>query len=314
MKERKLTTWIARFLDTLESEKGYSPHTRRAYGHDLDQFAACLAGGGPSRKGRRSCGRKSAEITVDAVDELAVRGYLALLHSVNSKATIARKLSAVRSFFEFLIKHGVLEKNPARDVATPRHKRPMPAFLSVDDVFRLLDNAPAGSWLKLRNRAMFETLYSTGIRVSELTGLNLEDVDKLNGLVKVRGKGNKQRLVPIGAKALERIELYRQAVGKSGKAGCQPGDALFLNNRFERISTRSVARILKDLAARIGLPVPVSPHALRHSFATHLLNGGADLRAVQKMLGHSSLSTTQRYTHVSIDRLMAVYDKAHPRS
>ncbi len=312
MNERRLTAWIERYLDTLESEKGYSAHTRRAYGHDLNEFAACLAGA--TREGGRPAPEVLAALTVDAVDELAVRGYLAFLHSVNTKATIARKLSAVRSFFSFLVKHRVLEKNPAKAVATPRHKRPMPAFLSVDDVFRLLEQVPADSWLGLRNRAMFETLYSTGIRVSELTGLNLEDIEKEAGLVKVRGKGNKQRLVPIGQKALKSIEDYRSALAAAGRTETGPEQALFLNNRFRRISSRSVARILRDLADRIGLPVPVSPHAFRHSFATHLLNGGADLRAVQKMLGHSSLSTTQRYTHVSIDRLMAIYDKAHPRS
>ncbi len=312
MNERRLTAWIQRYLDTLESEKGYSAHTRRAYGHDLNEFAACLAGA--TGKDHSVCQENLAGLTVDAVDELAVRRYLACLHAVNTKATIARKLSAVRSFFSFLVKHRILEKNPAKDVATPRHKRPIPVFLSVDDVFRLLDQVPVDSWLGLRNKAMFETLYSTGIRVSELTALNLEDLERQAGLLKVRGKGNKQRLVPIGHKALESIAQYRQALAAAGKTGSGPEEALFLNNRFRRISSRSVARILRNLAAKIGLPVPVSPHAFRHCFATHLLNGGADLRAVQKMLGHSSLSTTQRYTHVSIDRLMAVYDKAHPRS
>ncbi len=313
MKERELTAWIQRFLETLESEKGYSAHTRRAYEHDLTEFAACLVRIAAGDDAVQDASGRNP-ITLDRVDELAVRRYLACLHEINSKATVARKLSAVRSFFNFLVKHRILEKNPARAVATPRHKRPLPVFLSVDDVFRLLDQIPAKSWLELRNKAMFETLYSTGIRVSELTGLDVEDIEPEAGLIKVRGKGNKQRLVPIGAKALKAVEQYQQALDAVDKIRRRSSDALFVNNRFKRISARSVARILRKLATEIGLPVPVSPHAFRHSFATHLLNGGADLRAVQKMLGHSSLSTTQRYTHVSIDRLMEIYDKAHPRS
>ena len=180
-------------------------------------------------------------------------------------------------------------------------------------MFRLLDGIDTSTLLGLRNRSIFETLYSSGIRVSELAGLNLGDIDFNQGLIRVKGKGNKERIVPVGNRAMSAIKDYRQRIyQESGAAGSDSG-ALFLNNRHSRLSTRSIARILNKLAADFGLPVPVSPHALRHSFATHMLDAGADLRVIQELLGHKSLSTTQKYTHVSIDRLMETYDKAHPR-
>jgi integrase/recombinase XerC len=247
-----------------------------------------------------------------------IREYLGVLHKKNSRATIARKLSAVRSFFRYLIRRGILTDNPAALVATPKQEKTIPDYLSVDSMFHLLDRIETDTVLNLRNRAMFETLYSTGIRVSELAGLNVFDVDFAAGLIRVFGKGRKERLVPVGKKALEAIAAYMERLrserGAGTDGGCPDTDGpLFLNKDFGRISTRSIARILELKAKSSGIPTPVSPHGLRHSFATHMLDAGADLKAVQEILGHKSLSTTQKYTHVSIERLIRAYDKAHPR-
>jgi len=244
---------------------------------------------------------------------MMLRGYLGFLHRKNKKTTIARKLSAVRSFFKFMVKKGILSENPAERVLTPKQDKAIPVYLSVDEMFRLLDSIQTDSLLGLRNRAIFETLYSTGIRVSELSEMNISDVDFTAALVQVSGKGNKQRLVPIGQKAVTAIKAYRSLLEMhTGGADINKGP-LFLNRFQRRLSSRSIARILKELVAAVGLLTPISPHALRHTFATHMLDAGADLRAVQELLGHKSLSTTQKYTHVSIDRLMETYDRAHPR-
>jgi integrase/recombinase XerC len=235
------------------------------------------------------------------------------LHRQNKRTTIARKLSAVRSFFKFLVKQGVVEQNPAELILTPKQDKTIPAYLSVDEMFRLLDSIQTDTLLGLRNRAIFETLYSSGIRVSELAGLNFSDVDFSSQLVRVLGKGNKQRIIPIGQKALKAITAYREQLVRQVDSKVLKEGALFLNRYNRRLTARSVARILRKLVDAVGLLTPVSPHAIRHSFATHLLDSGADLRVVQELLGHKSLSTTQKYTHVSIDRLMETYDKAHPR-
>jgi integrase/recombinase XerC len=189
----------------------------------------------------------------------------------------------------------------------------MPSYLSVDDMFRLLDRAVGNTLLDLRNRAIFETLYGSGVRVSELTGLNVGDVDAANGCLRVLGKGGRERVVPAGDRALQRIQVYRDRLFEHTGIGMQADGALFLNKNRGRLSARSVGRILEALVRQCGLAAPVSPHGIRHSFATHMLDAGADLRTVQELLGHRSLSTTQKYTHVSVDRLMAAYDKAHPR-
>jgi integrase/recombinase XerC len=246
-----------------------------------------------------------------------IRTYLGYLYRRNSKVTIARKLSALRSFFRHLQKHGVIQENPTDGIRTPKYGKSIPVFLSVDDMFRLLDAITPKGWLGMRNKALLETFYSTGMRVSELSGLNMEDVDHRSGIVRVLGKGQKERMVPVGRKALAAIEAYRAALDckreKSAVETISPRGALFLNKDFGRLTTRSIARVVDGFARACGLATPISPHAIRHSFATHMLDAGADLRAVQELLGHRSLSTTQRYTHVSMDRLMAVYDKAHPR-
>jgi integrase/recombinase XerC len=299
---------ITRFLQSLAAEKGYSGHTLRAYEHDLAEFAGYAAAAAGS-----STGRTPAPLAVDDIDSLTVRGYLAGLHHKNEKSTIARKLSVLRSFFRYLVKHRLTAEDPTAAILTPKHGRRMPSFLSVDDMFRLLDQSTADTVLGLRNRALFETLYGAGIRVSELTGLNVFDVDAAAGCLRVSGKGGKQRIVPVGRKALERIQAYRDRLQAQCGIGTEVDGPLFLNKNKGRLTSRSVARILETLIRQCSLAVAISPHGIRHSFATHMLDAGADLRTVQELLGHRSLSTTQRYTHVSMDRLMAVYDKAHPR-
>ena len=296
------------FIESLATEKGYSKNTCRAYKQDLEDFLGYLARGLTAGNKKKNKG-----IRPDAVDPLAIRGFLGVLFKKNNKATIARKLSAVRTFFNFLVKHGVVRENPADLIHTPKQQQDIPTYLPVDDMFRLLDSMNKKNLLGMRNRAIFETMYSTGVRVSELAGMNVSDIDHDQGIVRVKGKGNKERIVPIGKKALRSISDYRKAVDEKGKGDMVAACPLFLNKNGTRLSTRSIGRILDDLARACGVPVPVSPHAFRHSFATHMLDAGADLRVVQELLGHESLSTTQKYTHVSIDKLMQIYDKSHPR-
>jgi integrase/recombinase XerC len=291
---------IDSFLESLVTEKGYSDHTRRAYRKDLLDFFSFLA---ESRLTSSARQKRSPIVKLKQIDGMMLRGYLGFLHRKNKKTTIARKLSAIRSFFKYLVKNGIISENPAELVLTPKQDKTLPVYLSVDEMFRLLDSIQTDTLLGLRNRAIFETLYSCGIRVSELAAMNFSDVDFSTSVVQVSGKGNKQRIVPIGQKALAAINAYCTRLQK------QTG----VNRFHKRLSPRSIARILKKLVDTVGLLTPVSPHALRHTFATHMLDAGADLRAVQELLGHKSLSTTQKYTHVSIDRLMETYDRAHPR-
>jgi integrase/recombinase XerC len=298
------------FLESLSAEKGYSAHTIRAYRNDLQEFAGLVADDGEkTEEGRQSAGLFDPR----QVDTLAIRGYLTVLYRKNSKATIARKLSAVRSFFRFLMRQGVIESNPAEGVLTPKQEKRIPSHLTVDDMFRLLDAVPDGRLFDLRNRAIFETLYATGVRISELAGLDTIDLDLHGKRIKVHGKGNKERMALLGDKAARAIRDYRERLYQETGIALEHGGPLFLNKFKGRLTTRSMARCLDQLVRSCGMRVPVSPHTLRHSFATHMLNAGADLRAVQELLGHESLSTTQKYTHVSIDRLMEAYDKAHPR-
>ncbi|KJS29850.1 MAG: hypothetical protein VR64_18765 [Desulfatitalea sp. BRH_c12] len=310
MKSEALYDHIDRFLQSLAAERGYSAHTLRAYRADLEELAAYIAGDLPAKRDTES---EKAAVLLAQVDAMQIRGYMGYLHGRNRKITIARKLAAIRSFFRYLHKYRVIEENPTEGIRTPKHGKPMPVFLSVDDMFRLLDAVRPEDVLGLRDRAILETLYSGGVRVSELAGLDVAHVDLGSGLIRVLGKGNKERIVPIGAKSVQAVAEYRQALQQQVGDLEPGGGALFLNKNLGRLTTRSIARVVDKFARKCGLAVPLSPHGLRHSFATHLLDAGADLRAVQELLGHSSLSTTQRYTHVSVDRLMAVYDKAHPR-
>ena len=259
------------------------------------------------------CKKSAHTVSPSQIDGIRIRSYLGFLHRRNKKTTIARKLSAIRSFFRFLVKRGLISENPAELILTPKQDKTIPVYLSVDEMFRLLDSIQTDTLLGLRNRAIFETLYSSGIRVSELAGMNCSDVDFAGAVVRVWGKGNKQRIIPVGQKALEAIKAYREQLDRQIGAAALKDGALFLNKYSKRLTVRSIARILRNLVDAVGLLTTVSPHGIRHSFATHMLDGGADLRVVQELLGHKSLSTTQKYTHVSIDRLMETYDKAHPR-
>jgi len=298
------------FAAALPAERGYSVHTCRAYTRDLEEFTRYLEESGAAGTAHVPTGGAFGPGHVTAV---MIRRYLGYLHQKNQKSSIARKLSTLRSFFKFLVKKGLVEFNPVEGILTPRREKNLPVHLSVDAVFQLLDSIETDSLNAARNRAIFETLYSCGIRVSELVGLNVHDVDAAAGTLKVLGKGGNERLVPVGRKALDSIHAYRQRLTSRPGVGTESNGPLFLNLQGKRLTSRSVARILKKIATACGILTPVSPHTLRHTFATHMLDAGADLRSVQEMLGHQNLSTTQKYTHVSIDRLMDAYDRAHPR-
>lgn len=284
-----MTDGVAAFLRYLASEKAASAHTIRSYRTDLEQFRAFLAS-----QGDRSLAR---------VDGRVLRGYLAWLHGRGlDRASIARKLAAVRSCFRFLVRRGLVARNPGRQVVAPRLPRTLASFLPIDEAYVLLEAAAPP-----RDRAILELLYASGLRVSELVGLDLDDADRAGGTVRVLGKGRKERMVPFGGAAAAALDGY---LGERGEA---PGP-LFRNRRGGRLGVRSVHAIVRRRARAAGLARRVSPHTLRHTFATHMLDAGADLRLIQELLGHSRLSTTQRYTHVSADQLMKVYDSAHPRS
>jgi len=308
MEKNPIDERIGSFIETLASEKGYSANTCRAYRNDLTEFASFAA------EDTVSGGEEENKNTfmVEDADHLMIRGYLGFLHKRNKKKSIARKLSALRSFFGYLVRQGIIQNSPADLILTPKQDKNIPAYLTVDEMFRLLDSIRTDTLPGLRNRAIFETMYSTGIRVSELSGLNASSIDFSQSVIKVFGKGSKERIVPIGRKAMDAIRAYMEKL--RGETGIlNENGPLFLNKNKGRLTTRSVARILENFVREFSISVPVSPHALRHSFATHMLDAGADLRVVQELLGHKSLSTTQKYTHVSIDRLMETYDKAHPR-
>jgi integrase/recombinase XerC len=281
------------FLRHLKTHKNVSPHTERGYLSDLEQFADFFG-----------------EIDIATIDHKALREFLGHLYKLKiKKSSIARKLSAVRSFFKYLNREGVLPNNPARLMSTPRREKRLPSVLTVDDAQRLMDAPRQESSSQFRDRAILETLYSTGVRASELTGINRDDINTDDRLIRIRGKGRKERIVPIGKKALEAIDAYLAQKGRTLDAS-----AVFTGPSGKRLTARSVQRILENYRKLLGLSRTASPHTLRHSFATHLLESGADLRAIQELLGHASLSTTQRYTHVNLDLLMESYDRAHPRA
>ncbi len=322
MKNGPFHSLVEKFLEMLSAEKAYSQQTCRAYRNDIEGFFRYLSEegilaeeGAPARKDEEY-GTPSGESAsgIAAIDELAVRGYLGYLHRLHKKTTIARKLSALRTFFNYLVRTGYIRDNVAKRILTPKQEKSIPVYLTVDEMFRLLDFISLKGLLQIRNRAIFETLYSTGIRISELVGVNVGNIDYEQGLIRVTGKGRKERIVPVGQKALGHIRKYRGQLVEEKNVDNDIEKPLFLNNRLGRLSQRSIARILDDMVLQCGLLTKISPHTFRHSFATHMLDAGVDLRTVQEILGHKSLSTTQKYTHVSIDRLMASYDKAHPRS
>jgi integrase/recombinase XerC len=300
---------IDKFRDHLRIERNASAHTLRSYASDLEQFHGFL-------KEKKLAQGSGGEVAAEKIDHLAIRAFLSSLHRDHKKSSLGRKLASLRSFLKYLVQEGHLVRNPAEIVATPRQEKPLPNFMPVDEAFALMETPdPSLTW-GARDKAILETLYSTGMRVSELVGLAEGDLDSSLGIVRVLGKGGKERIVPIGAKALEALRVYLekrdQAAPQAGEKGRKA--PIFINTRGGRLTTRSVARILNKHLVRGGIWRKIGPHALRHSFATHLLDAGADLRAIQELLGHASLSTTQRYTHVSVDKLMEVYDRAHPRA
>jgi integrase/recombinase XerC len=300
---------IDKFRDHLRVERNASAHTLRSYSADLEQFHGFL-------KEKKLAQGDGGEVAVEKIDHLAIRAFLSSLYRDHKKSSLGRKLASLRSFLKYLVQEGYLRRNPAEIVATPRQEKPLPNFMPVDEAFALMETPdPSRTW-GARDKAILETLYSTGMRVGELVGLSEGDLDSSLGIVRVFGKGGKERIVPIGEKALEALRVYLekrdQAVRKAGEKGRKA--PIFVNARGGRLTSRSVARILQKHLVRGGIWRKISPHALRHSFATHLLDAGADLRSVQEMLGHVSLSTTQIYTHVSAERLMAAYAKAHPRA
>jgi len=275
-------------------ERNASDYTRRNYQDDLRTFFSVV-------------GRKP----LWQITPLDIRGFLVHQSTKRyTKRTIARRLSCLRSFFRFLCREGLLPQNPASVVPTPRLERRLPQFLNEDQVKRLLETPLADRWQGVRDRAILETLYSTGIRVSELVGLNLDDVDEISGTIIVRGKGKRERLCPIGKTALIAIQASRTQRPKK----LHTPSALFVSQKHSRLTVRQVDRLLKRYVKQAALPGAISPHSLRHSFATHLLDRGADLRSVQELLGHQSLSTTQIYTHITPQRLKRIYEQAHPRA
>ncbi len=291
----------------LRSERNLSPHTLRNYLSDLRQFHQFLRAEG-------LCQERGRKVALQEIDIHTVRAYLGNLAKVCRKSSLSRKVAALKGFFRYLEKEGKIDHNPVSGMASPKQERPLPVFLSVDDVFRLLDGVQGSSPLKARDRAVLEVLYSTGVRVSELVGLDWADIDFDLKIARVVGKGLKERIVPVGEVALQALREYREEQEKKWGRAAKGAMPVFLNRSGERITTRSIARIVeKHLRAR-GIPVRMGPHGLRHTFATHLLNSGADLRVIQELLGHASLSTTQRYTHVNLDQLTAVYDRAHPHA
>jgi len=291
---------IDEFLEYLRYERNASPHTIDAYRRDLLQLAAYL---------------DSRKIRLPRADNLVLRGWLAELHDRHlSKTSVARKLAAVRSFFQFCLKRRILDDNPAKIVSRPKLDSPVPGFLSESEIGQFLDLPDSEDRLGPRDRAIFEMFYATGIRVSELVGLDLADVGLDERLIRVRGKGRKERIVPFGRTAGECLTVYLKTRPGFIVNGNFDEPAVFLNYRGERISARSVERLVSKYIRRTSVRRKISPHSLRHSFATHLLGRGADLRVIQELLGHSSLATTQKYTHLDLPQLLDVYRKSHPRA
>ena len=301
---------IEGFLTYVADERRFSPRTVLAYGTDLSRFADFWE--------EDFANQPAAKTPLSKVDTLAVRSYLARLHRDRlANRSLARHLSTLRSFFRWACREGHLEKNPARGLPLPRTPQTLPRAMTLPDTERLLAAEDEGL-VPERERALFELLYATGLRVSEAAGLDLEDVDSAACLVRVTGKGNRQRIVPFGEAAAEALRAYlpsREALRHGpARGGRDKGNPLFVNSRGGRLTPRSMARLLKRRLRAAGLPSEISPHALRHTFATHLLQAGADLRAIQELLGHASLSTTQKYTHLDAARLREVYRNAHPKA
>ena len=328
---------IDEFLNYLKFERHFSPHTAKCYSADLAQFCAFLSGGvtgdrqagaalgtAPSvARGAVGSGGVNTAVLAEAsvqqklrdVDTEKVKMFLGYLGTLNySKSTIARKLATLRSFYKFCMRRGYVKSHPLATIKTPKQEKRLPKFLEIEQITKLLATPDDTTILGARDRAMLEVLFSTGVRVSELVDLNFVDIDFTGGTIRVRGKGKKQRTAPIGPTAINAIRRYLELRRADARSARFDQEALFVNKHGQRLSTRSVRRKLDKYLAECGLDPSISPHTLRHSFATHMLNNGADLRSVQELLGHQSLSTTQVYTHLTTPRLKAVYDETHPRS
>jgi integrase/recombinase XerC len=301
-------TLLSEFLQHFKYERSMSPHTLRNYGSDLEQFGEYLFSI-----------EKRTDIPIKQIDRLTIREWMAALDTAGSKKTTrARKLASLRTFFDFLVREGRLDSNPAKLVATPRIERKLPSLLSIEDAVRLIETPDTNTDLGRRDRAMLEFLYATGIRVSELVGINLGDIDLRERIVRVFGKRRKERMVPFHEHALDALMHYMEKTRPLFLNECPPAErddqAVFLHRRGGRITTRSVGRMIDKYIKQCADIHNISPHSLRHSFATHLLDQGADLRDIQELLGHARLSSTQIYTQVSMEKMIEVYDRAHPKA
>ncbi|MDP8258025.1 MAG: tyrosine recombinase XerC [Candidatus Aadella gelida] len=286
-----LERFTEKFLNYIRIEKNYSDHTLRNYKADLDELLSFLELKDPKKIGH-----------------LDLRRFLAeLRHRGCAKRTVVRKLSAIRSFFRFLLREKYIEKDPSQSIFTPKIDKTLPEFLGMEEMIKLITSPDTSKVMGLRDRAILEVLYSTGMRVSELVGLNTDDIDLISGSVKVRGKGKRERIALLGKESQKAIRTYLEKRGAENKA-------IFLNKNQTRLTDRSVRRIVDKYVIKCSIDNKISPHSVRHSFATHLLNNGADLRSVQELLGHKNLSTTQIYTHLGSKRIKQMYSKAHPRA
>lgn len=297
MSSEGLTLFIEKFIKHLEAERGVSKHTIRAYRKDLQEFSSF------------------SKSSVEAIEVIDIRGFISsLMIKGSAKSTVSRKLASIRSFLGYMHQEGYVKLNHAKLVPMPRGTKSLPNFLTVDDAFRILETPYGIEFVKVRDRAILELLYGCGIRVAELSDMNIDEVNLREGLIKVRGKGKKERIIPFGNKAADALKLYmvERMLFKRKKKISQTETALFLNIRGSRLTDRQVRRIVVKYAKAAGVQGQIGPHTLRHSFATHLLIEGADLRVIQELLGHASLSTTQKYTHLDIGHLIDVYDKTHP--
>jgi integrase/recombinase XerC len=298
-----MQTAINAFIRHLQVERNASELTTKSYGEDFASFLDYL---------RDRIGRVA---DADEIDIPILRGYVQYLHECQyARTTIARRLACLRSFFRFTTREGITPSNPASALRTPRVGRKLPHFLTTEQILMLLESPPANTVAGLRDRAMFETLYSAGLRVAELVGLDIKHWDRGANILRVFGKGKKERIAPVGKHAAKALSRWLEVREVAPKPRPKDGDAVFLNSRGGRLTTRSVGRILEHYLALTGLDSITSPHTLRHTFATHLLDGGADLRSVQELLGHKSLTTTQIYTHVSTRRMRETYEHAHPHA
>ena len=302
MSSEPLSPLLERFRVHLTDEKGSSPHTVRNYLIDLVDFERYLV--------------ERLKLTLLAASHAAIRGYMGTLAVDHAATSRARRLASIKSFYKYLVRQKLLTASPAKLVKSPKQPKSLPKVLPVDELFAILEMPSLDTVLGLRDKAILEILYGGGLRISELCGLNLLDVDRSGRIIRVMGKGSKERLCPVNAQSIRALEAYLERRGELfavPREGQDP-EAVFLNYQGGRLTPRSIGRHLDAYVVKCALQRKVSPHALRHSFATHLLGGGADIRSIQELLGHASLSTTQRYTHVSWEQLQAVYDAAHPRA